>query len=308
MHPLISRPALLLPWLLASGSAFSQPTAAQNVCQATADAILKTAEREARADFWIAVANCLNDPDASFPECVQEAAAERDEAIAFAQEQHDARLDACALLGPGPYAPDLDPAEFTPQVTSQWFPLVPGRTMVYQSETDEGLETEEVTPLQELFELEDFLVRPVRDLVMLDGECLEDTTDWYAQRDDGDVWYFGEVAQNFEDGLLDNLDGSWRTGKDDAKPGILVQGCPEVDAVYRQEFLANEAEDLARVIRLDAEVTVTYGTFTGCLETEEWSPLEPGIFERKFYAPGIGLILELNLESGERNELVAILP
>jgi hypothetical protein len=263
--------------------------------------------REARAEFWIAVANCLNDPEGSFPECLQEAANERDDALALADEQYLARLDVCALLGPGPYAPELDPAEFTHDVENQYLPLIPGRTMVYEAETDEGLEVTEVTPMAETFELEDFLVRPVRDLVMLEGECVEDTVDWFGQHENGDVWYFGEIAMNFEDGVLDDLGGSWRIGKDDAKPGIVMLGDPEVGVAYRQEFLINEAEDMGRVIRLDAEVTVPYGHFTNCLETEDWAPLEPGKFERKFYAPGVGLVLEIDLESGERNELVDIL-
>ena len=77
--------------------------------------------------------------------------------------------------------------------------------------------------------------------------------------------------------------------------------------VHGQEFLLGEAEDVGLVISLGETVTVPYGTFTDCLQTEDFSPLEPGVFERKFYAPGIGVILEIDLESGERTELIEII-
>jgi len=38
------------------------------------------------------------------------------------------------------YDPQLDPADFVPQVTNQFFPLVPGTTYSYEGETDEGTE------------------------------------------------------------------------------------------------------------------------------------------------------------------------
>jgi hypothetical protein len=48
---------------------------------------------------------------------------------------------------------------------------------------------------------------------------------------------------------------------------------------------------MGKVLRLNAKVSVEYGDFVDCLETKEWSPLEPGVIEHKYYAPGIGLVL-----------------
>jgi hypothetical protein len=51
--------------------------------------------------------------------------------------------------------------------------------------------------------------RVVRDTVTdTGGNVTEDTTDWYAQAKDGNVWYFGEIAQQFEGGILVAIDGS----------------------------------------------------------------------------------------------------
>ena len=77
---------------------------------------------------------------------------------------------------------------------------------------------------------------------------------------------------------------------------------------YRQEFAAGLAEDLAKVERLNARVSVPYSTFTNTLVTKEWTPLEPGAVERKYYAAGVGLVLveEFHGKGLRREELVAI--
>jgi hypothetical protein len=71
---------------------------------------------------------------------------------------------------------------------------------------------------------------------------------------------------------------------------------PKVGAAYRQEYLAGVAEDLGKVLRLNAAVSIAVGAFEPCLETKEWSPLELGAVEHKFYCPtggGVALIEEL---------------
>jgi hypothetical protein len=81
---------------------------------------------------------------------------------------------------------------------------------------------------------------------------------------------------------------------------------PQVGDIYRQEFLLGEAEDAAEVLALGESVTVPFGTFNNCLKTADFTPLEPDVLEHKFYAPGMGLVLELDPESGDRVELIAI--
>ncbi len=60
------------------------------------------------------------------------------------------------------------------------------------------------------------------------------------------------------------------------------------------------------MLALDATVTVPAGTYSNCLKTRDFSPLEPGNFEHKFYAPGIGVVLEVHPESGKRTELISV--
>ena len=89
-----------------------------------------------------------------------------------------------------------------------------------------------------------------------DGTPVEDTDDWYAQDLDGNVWYCGEIAQNFEvfegddpeEAELVDIEGSWKAGRDGALPGIVMLASPQAGDVYRQEVALGEAEDAARVI------------------------------------------------------------
>lgn len=274
----------------------------------TSHSVYEAAVHEAKAGFWLTVAAGLNDPDVDLPELLLEAWNELQEELELAQEQLEARLDLLEDLGYGPYDPDIEPDDFATTVNSRYLPLIPLRTLIYEKQTPEGLERVEVTTLAETVEIDGFECLVVNDVEYLEDEVVEDTVDWMAQNmETGDIWYFGEIAKNYEDGLLDNLDGSWRTGKDDAKPGILMFGSPVPGTVYRQEYFINEAEDIGMVVSLDATVTVPYGTFTHCLETEDWTPLEPEAVERKYYAQGIGLVLEVDLETGERLELVQII-
>jgi hypothetical protein len=65
------------------------------------------------------------------------------------------------------------------------------------------------------------------------------------------------------------------------------------------------AEDMAKVLRLNAMVSVEYGDFDECLKTKEWTPLDPGVIENKYYAPGAGLVLIEELkEKTVRVELI----
>ena len=112
----------------------------------------------------------------------------------------------------------------------------------------------------------------------------------------GDIWYFGEYSEQWEDGVVVGTEGSWEAGVDGAKAGILMLGDPHPGDSYRQEYWEDEAEDMAKVLRLNATVSGPSGYHENCLETKEWSPLDAGNVEHKFYAPGVGLVLVKELK------------
>ena len=77
------------------------------------------------------------------------------------------------------------------------------------------------------------------------------TDDWYAQDDQGNVWYLGEYVTNYEDGKVADHAGSFEAGVDGAQAGIAMPAKPEPGLAYRQEYLEGEAEDNGEVIALD---------------------------------------------------------
>jgi hypothetical protein len=205
------------------------------------------------------------------------------------------------------YNPQIDPADFVSVIDNPYFPLTPGTTFTYEAETEDGRETDVVTVTHDTKEILGVTCTVVRDTATLDDVIEEDTFDWYAQDKEGNVWYFGEFTTQFENGVPVGHEGSWEAGVDGAQPGIVMPADPQSGDSYRQEFLAGAAEDMAKVLRLNASVSVPYGDFENCLETKEWSPLEPGVIEHKFYARGIGLVLVEELKGKTvRQELVDI--
>jgi len=152
----------------------------------------------------------------------------------------------------------------------------------------------------------------VRDTAWEGGELIERTFDWYAQDQEGTVWYFGEDTKEYRNGKVTSTGGSWEAGVDGAQPGIIMQANPKAGLSYRQEYYEGEAEDKAQVVSVNESVTVPYGSFDHVLKTKEWTPLEPGLVEHKYYAPGVGQVgaseglnlvdvkTELGLRRGEK--------
>jgi hypothetical protein len=193
---------------------------------------------------------------------------------------------------PGP----VNPADFVAGVDHPYWPLTPGVTLIYEGESEDGPERIVVEVLEETKMILGVACTIVRDRVFLEGELIEDTFDWYAQDKEGNVWYFGEDVQNFENGVFVDSDGAWESGVDGATPGIIMKADPEAGDQYRQEFWAGEAEDMAEFLSHNESVTVPAGTFDNCWKIMEWTPLEPDIVAHKFYAPGIGSVLEVHVE------------
>jgi hypothetical protein len=279
----------------------------RNSCAKTARAAFRACEAEALDDYWIAAGSCQNESDGAVRDaCLDAARDERGEALDECPEQRDARFDVCDRLGPAPYDPAIDPAHFLAPAAiaanpNPLLPLVPGNVWRYAG----GDETVTVTVTGETRQILGVTAIVVRDTAEVAGEVVEDTDDYFAQDTAGNVWYMGELSRNFEDGYLVDLDGSWIAGLDGARPGIVMKATPAVGDVYRQEFLLGDAEDLAEVLSLSGTESVPAAACAGtCLVTHEFTPIEPDASESKYYAPGIGLILEVDDESGDRVELV----
>jgi hypothetical protein len=175
-----------------------------------------------------------------------------------------------------PYEVTIDPADFVGVIDNPYMPLKPGTKVKFG-----GAERIEITITTETKTILGVPATVVRDQVFVNGELEEDTFDWFAQDRHGNVWYFGEKTAEYANGKVVSTAGSWEGGVDGARPGIVMLADPQVGDVYRQEYYKGEAEDLAEVTGVGGSITVPLGTFTDILVTEEWTPLEPSVRERK---------------------------
>jgi hypothetical protein len=198
-----------------------------------------------------------------------------------------------AFVDGQPYAQDINPADFADPTPNPYFPLEPG-VRVFEG----GDERVEVTVTHETKVILGVTATVITDQVFVDGALAEDTIDWYATDNAGNVWYFGEETAEYENGEITTTAGSWEAGVDGALPGIIMLADPQLGDTYRQEFYAGEAEDLAEVYALGETVDVPYGAYQDVLVTEDWTPLEPEVHERKWYAPDVGVVFEEIVHGG----------
>lgn len=287
-------------------------------CSATAELAKASCVNSVQDDYFLSLGNCLNISDfGERRDCNREAWSERIGGFRLCKAQRTARREVCAAIGEERYDPQYGPADFVDPdkigsgvAPNPYFPMVPGNQWVYEGDG----ETITVIVTEKTKLIDGVTCRVVRDVVEEDGEPVEITDDWYAQDLEGNVWYFGEIAQNFElfegddpeEAELVDIDGSWKTGRDGAKPGVLFQAFPQVGVTYREEVKLGEAEDVAEVLSVSGTESSPAASCDGtCLVTRNFTPIEPGANETKYYAPGVGLILELDGD-GNRVELVEV--
>jgi hypothetical protein len=123
------------------------------------------------------------------------------------------------------------------------------------------------------------------------GKLVEHTHDYYAQRDDGSVWYFGERVNDYQDGKIVGHKGQWLAGKGNAKPGLFMPADPKVGDDFEQERAPGVAEDRSTVVALGVDVRTPAGRFSDCIKTKDFAPLD-NVTEFKYYCPGVGLVRE----------------
>jgi hypothetical protein len=269
-----------------------------SACADTSKAALTACTSSATSDYWLGIGACDNLSDRrEKQDCLDETQNSLDEDFATCNDQFQARQEVCQDLGRGPYDPDFSPEKFVSNPTgNDFFPLNLGSKYTYKSDSQRiEVEVGDTTTVKGV------QCRVVTDKVYDNaGRLVEDTIDWYAQDKKGNVWYFGEttIAFTFDDdgNPIASTEGSWITGVDEAKPGIIMYADPggHKGLLYRQEFLLGTAEDLGRVVGINESVTAGGVNYTGCVHTQDSSPLEPGVIEDKYYAKDVGLVLTID--------------
>ena len=206
-----------------------------------------------------------------------------------------------------PYTVVIDPVNFVTEIDNPYFPLKPGTTFIYEGKTEKGNEHVEALVTFDTKIIMGVTCVAVSDTVAVDGKLEEGTVDWYAQDQQGNVWYFGEDTKEYKDGKVTGTHGAWEAGVNGAKPGVIMKANSVVGDTYRQEYYKGEAEDMATVLSLSDSASVPTGSYSNLLVTNEWSALaNPPVFEHKYYAKGIGNILVKYVGSDHALKLIEI--
>ena len=286
-------------------------------CSASAHIQRLACEYDLRDDFYTSNALCQDsaNPDSA---CFDDAETDFDDGLDECNEYLDARLELCESLddathdpafGPDFAADFVDPLEIGSTVApNPWFALVPGNRWLYEGDG----ESIEVVVTSDTKLIDGITCIVVIDTAMEDDVVVEITNDWYAQDVSGNVWYCGEIAENFEEFDGDetaalSLSTSTAPGKPDGMTRSPVCCCRSIRRLamsFARSSLRPTRKTSLRSL-LSTRPSLRRGSCDGnCLMTRDFTPLEPDVEENKFYVPGIGLIVEIKPGTTERVELV----
>ncbi len=191
---------------------------------------------------------------------------------------------------------DLENLTFSTTGENKYFILKPGYQLVLEGEEDGEKTHLEITVTDETKTIGEIETRVVEERESVNGETVEVSRNYYAYcNETGDVFYFGEDVDIYEDGEVKEHEGAWHAFENGVKPGIIMPGEIKINDKYYQELAPGEAMDRAENISVTETFETPAGNFTNCLKTKESSGLNPEEHEFKLYAPNVGLIQDENL-------------
>ncbi len=186
---------------------------------------------------------------------------------------------------------DPETGTFSTDLDHPYLPLPVGTHLVYRGIEDGTDVVLDIDVLDQTEVVAGVTTRVVREQATEDGELHEVADNFFVQAADGSICYFGETTDFYKNGKLAGHEGAWRTGVDGARPGIIMPAMPMVGMSYDQERAEGVSQDHAEVVSIGEAFDVPAGRFEDTLDTEETSPLDPGVAESKRYALGVGLIV-----------------
>jgi hypothetical protein len=196
---------------------------------------------------------------------------------------------------PSPWQQEFDIASctLTNVGRNRYFVLEPGFQIILEG----GNSKLQITVLDEVKVVSGVTTRVVEEREWKRGELYEVSRNYFALCDrTKDVFYFGEEVDFYESGQISKHDGSWLAGMGGNRAGLMMAGSPRPGMRYYQEVAPNVAMDRAEIVSMNETCRTPAGTFPNCMKVKEESPLEPGVTEYKYFAPGVGLVREGELQ------------
>jgi hypothetical protein len=203
--------------------------------------------------------------------------------------------DFFSTAGHRAYLAPFHPADFhhPTVITNPYFPLVVGATWRWKGQFREQPYEQEDLVLKYSRRIDGVVTRPVIDRDLVKGQIIAGSIDYYAQDDQGNVWYLGEATVHYVNGKLTDHADSWIAGQRGALPGIFMPAHPALRLPrYQQEYAPNLAADVEHIVSISKSVCVPLRCYAHAVEALETTVLSPGVVSAKYYAPGVGLISE----------------
>jgi hypothetical protein len=185
---------------------------------------------------------------------------------------------------------------FTNAGRHAYFILEPAHQLVLTGKEDGEPAQLTLTVLDQTQDVAGVSTRVVEERETVGGKLVEVSRNFFALGvTTGNLYYFGEDVDMYEDGRIASHGGAWQAGVGGAKHGILLPGSVRIGDRYYQEQAPGIAMDRAENVSTNLTFQTPAGTFKNCLKTRETTPLESGA-EYKLYAPGVGLVQDGGLK------------
>ena len=194
---------------------------------------------------------------------------------------------ACARFGDWTSVFLVEKDELLSVGRNPYFILEPGYRLVLEGDGAQLI----ITVLNETKKVDGVETRVVEERETKGGKLVEVARNYFAiSKRTNDVFYFGEDVDMYKDGKIANHDGSWLSGVNGSKFGLMMPGRVLLHSRYYQEVAPNIAMDRATIVSVTETVKTPAGEFKNCVKVEETSPLSRFTTEYKYYAPGIGMV------------------
>ena len=102
------------------------------------------------------------------------------------------------MLAVAPGWPATAASDFATTIDNPWFPLVKGRTWVSVGVKDGRPTVDTYTVTGRTRQIMGVTASVIRDRLTTRGKVIEATWDWYAQDEQGNVWYLGEDTKEYD--------------------------------------------------------------------------------------------------------------
>ncbi|ROQ35296.1 hypothetical protein EDD98_4351 [Streptomyces sp. PanSC19] len=206
-------------------------------------------------------------------------------------EENGKKTDECLPLAPEQKRVDLAKPVFSrpTEITNPLHASSRIQQVIYDGHVDGKPFRTELTLLPDIKTItvdgEQVRARTLQYVSFSDGRVQEVATDWFAQADDGSVWYLGEDVFNYENGVVENTSGTWRAGKS-GPAAMIMPKAPKAGDVYRPENSPGTVFEEVTVQAVGQTVPGPYGPVEGAMRTTEINL--DGTRENKVVAPGYG--------------------